>query len=297
MISLDNLIEKFHYYLLLERKLSKVSAEFYLSDTKEFLNWLKKNLEDTSEEEIKKFIRYLGEKKRNSSTVARKISSLRSFFYFLNKEGVISKNPLEEIESPKLKRKLPTVLTISEIEKLFNTLENKKDLEGIRAKAMLELLYATGIRVSELLNLKINDLNLEEGFIRVFGKRDKERIVPMGEPAILAIKEYLNLVRPSLLNKKDISIPYLFLNQRGKKLTRMGFWKILKKYVKLASIEKKITPHTFRHTFATHLLEGGANLRVVQELLGHSNISTTQIYTKINKEYLRQIYDAFHPRR
>ncbi|MEO0096538.1 MAG: site-specific tyrosine recombinase XerD [candidate division WOR-3 bacterium] len=297
MISLDNLIEKFHYYLLLERKLSKVSAEFYLSDTKEFLNWLKKNLEDTSEEEIKKFIRYLGEKKRNSSTVARKISSLRSFFYFLNKEGVISKNPLEEIEAPKLKRKLPTVLTISEIEKLFNTLENKKDLEGIRAKAMLELLYATGIRVSELLNLKINDLNLEEGFIRVFGKRDKERIVPMGEPAILAIKEYLNLVRPSLLNKKDISIPYLFLNQRGKKLTRMGFWKILKKYVKLASIEKKITPHTFRHTFATHLLEGGANLRVVQELLGHSNISTTQIYTKINKEYLRQIYDAFHPRR
>ncbi len=297
MISLDNLIEKFHYYLLLERKLSKVSAEFYLSDTKEFLNWFKKNLEDTSEEEIKKFIRYLGEKKRNSSTVARKISSLRSFFYFLNKEGVISKNPLEEIEAPKLKRKLPTVLTISEIEKLFNTLENKKDLEGIRAKAMLELLYATGIRVSELLNLKINDLNLEEGFIRVFGKRDKERIVPMGEPAILAIKEYLNLVRPSLLNKKDISIPYLFLNQRGKKLTRMGFWKILKKYVKLASIEKKITPHTFRHTFATHLLEGGANLRVVQELLGHSNISTTQIYTKINKEYLRQIYDAFHPRR
>ncbi|MCX7837757.1 MAG: tyrosine-type recombinase/integrase, partial [candidate division WOR-3 bacterium] len=135
------------------------------------------------------------------------------------------------------------------------------------------------------------------GFIRVMGKRNKERIVPIGEPALLAIKEYLNIVRPTLLNKKEISTPYLFLNQRGKKLTRMGFWKILKKYVKLAGIEKKVTPHTFRHTFATHLLEGGANLRIVQELLGHSNISTTQIYTKLNKEYLKQIYNTFHPRR
>ncbi|MEO0086630.1 MAG: site-specific tyrosine recombinase XerD [candidate division WOR-3 bacterium] len=299
MISLNNLIENFHYYLLLERKLSKVSTEFYLSDTKEFLNWLKKDLTEVSEEEIKRFIHHLKEKNRNSSTIARKISSLRSFFYFLNKEGIITKNPIEEIETPKLKRKLPTVLTIAEIEKLFNTLENKKDLEGIRAKAMFELLYATGIRVSELLNLKINDLNLEEGFIKVLGKRNKERIVPMGEPAIWAIKEYLNLVRPLLLkkNQKEMGNPYLFLNHRGKKFSRMGFWKILKKYVKLAGIEKRITPHTFRHTFATHLLEGGANLRIVQELLGHSSISTTQIYTKINKEYLRQIYDAFHPRR
>lgn len=297
MISLDNLIEKFHYYLLLERKLSKVSCEFYLSDIKEFLNWLKKDLSDISEEDIKKFISYLRTRNRNSSTVARKISSLRSFFYFLNKEEITSKNPVEEIETPKLKRRLPTVLTISEVEKLLNTLETKKDKEGIRAKAMFELLYATGIRVSELLNLKINDLNLEEGFVRVIGKRNKERIVPIGEPAILAVKEYLNLVRPSLLNKKELSNPYLFLNQRGKKLSRMGFWKILKKYVKLAGIEKKVTPHTFRHTFATHLLEGGANLRILQELLGHAHISTTQIYTKLNKEYLKQIYNTFHPRR
>lgn len=297
MLSLNNIVERFHYYLLLERKLSKISSEFYLRDTKEFLNWLKKDLAAISEEDIKRFIHYLTTKKRTSSTIARKISSLKSFFYFLNKEGIVSKNPLEEIGAPKIKRKLPTVLTISEMERLFNTLEYKKDKEGIRARAMFELLYATGIRISELLNLKISDLNLEEGFIRVIGKRDKERIVPLGEPAILAIKEYLNLVRPSLLNKKEISIPYLFLNKRGRKLTRMGFWKILKKYVKLASIEKKVTPHTFRHTFATHLLEGGANLRVVQELLGHSNISTTQIYTKLNKEYLKQIYNAFHPRR
>lgn len=297
MISLDNLIEKFHYYLLLERKISKISSEFYLSDTKEFLSWLKKDLSDISEEDIKKFIRHLATKKRNSTTIARKISSLRSFFYFLNKEGMISKNLIEDIDTPKIKRKLPQVLTISEVEKLLNSLETKKDKETIRARAMFELLYATGMRVSELLNLKINDLNLEEGFVRIIGKREKERIVPIGEPAVLAIKEYLNLVRPFLLNKKDISNPYLFLNQRGKKLSRMGFWKILRKYVKLAGIEKKITPHTFRHTFATHLLEGGANLRIVQELLGHANISTTQIYTKLNKEYLKQIYNAFHPRR
>ncbi|MCS7249760.1 MAG: site-specific tyrosine recombinase XerD [candidate division WOR-3 bacterium] len=297
MISLNNLIESFHSYLLLERKLSKSSSEFYLKDTTEFLNWLKKDFTDISEEDIKGFIHYLIIKKRSSSTVARKISSLKSFFYFLNKEGIISKNPLEEIELPKVKRRLPTVLTISEVEKLLNATEYKKDKESIRTKAMFELLYATGIRISELLNLKVNDLNLEEGFIRVMGKRNKERIVPIGEPAILAIKEYLNIVRPTLLNKKEISTPYLFLNQRGKKLTRMGFWKILKKYVKLAGIEKKVTPHTFRHTFATHLLEGGANLRIVQELLGHSNISTTQIYTKLNKEYLKQIYNTFHPRR
>lgn len=297
MKSLNNLIENFHYYLLLERKLSQTSAEFYLSDTKEFLGWIKKDFDKISEEDIKRFIYYLGIKKRNSSTVARKLSSLKSFFCFLNKEKIISQNPLENMETPKIKRKLPQVLTIREIEKLLTTVETKKDNESIRAKAMFELLYATGMRVSELLNLKINDLNLEEGFVRVIGKRNKERIIPIGEPAVLAIKEYLNLVRPFFLNKKNISNPYLFLNQRGEKLTRMGFWKILKKYVKLAGIEKKITPHTFRHTFATHLLEGGANLRIVQELLGHSNISTTQIYTKLNKEYLKQIYNTFHPRK
>lgn len=297
MKSLDNLIEDFYYYLLLERKLSKTSSEFYLKDTQEFLDWIKKDLNEIFEEDIKRFISHLRAKKRNPSTVARKLSSLRSFFYFLNKEEIVPQNPLEDIETPKIKRKLPQVLTIGEVEKLLNTIETKKDNESIRAKAMFELLYATGMRVSEVLNLKINDLNLEEGFVRVIGKRNKERIVPIGEPAILAIKEYLNFVRPSFLNKKDISNPYLFLNQKGGKLTRMGFWKILKRYVKLAGIEKKITPHTFRHTFATHLLEGGANLRIVQELLGHSNISTTQIYTKLNKEYLKQIYNIFHPRR
>ncbi len=297
MKSLDNLIKDFYYYLLLERKLSKTSSEFYLKDTQEFLDWIKKDLNEIFEEDIKRFISHLRAKKRNPSTVARKLSSLRSFFYFLNKEEIVPQNPLEDIETPKIKRKLPQVLTIGEVEKLLNTIETKKDNESIRAKAMFELLYATGMRVSEVLNLKINDLNLEEGFVRVIGKRNKERIVPIGEPAILAIKEYLNFVRPSFLNKKDISNPYLFLNQKGGKLTRMGFWKILKRYVKLAGIEKKITPHTFRHTFATHLLEGGANLRIVQELLGHSNISTTQIYTKLNKEYLKQIYNIFHPRR
>jgi len=297
MTSLDNLIENFSYYLLTERKLSKISTDYYLSDVKFFLTWLKKEVKTISEDEVKEFIHYLSKKGIKPTTLARKISSLKAFFQFLSSEGIIAKNPLEDLPVPKIKRSLPEVLTVSEVEQLIKTTETIKNEEGIRAKALLEVLYATGMRVSELLNLKINDVNLEEGFVRIIGKRNKERIVPLGEPAISAIKEYINLVRPYFLSKKIGLTPYLFLNRRGEKLSRMGFWKILKKYVKMAGIKKKITPHTFRHTFATHLLERGANLRVVQELLGHSNISTTQIYTKMNKEYLKEIYNTFHPRR
>jgi len=297
MTSLANLIENFSYYLLTEKKLSKISADYYLSDVKIFLTWLKKDVKTITEEEIREFIHYLSRKKIKPATLARKISSLKSFFQFLSSEGILTKNPLEELPTPKIKRSLPEVLTVREVEELIKTTEITKNKESIRAKALFELLYATGMRISELLNLKINDLNLEEGFVRIIGKRNKERIVPLGEPAIFAIKEYLNLVRPSFLSQKSELPPYLFLNRRGGKLSRMGFWKILKKYVKIAGIKKKITPHTFRHTFATHLLERGANLRVVQELLGHSNISTTQIYTKMNKEYLKEIYNTFHPRK
>uniref|UniRef100_A0A7V3ZUJ7 Tyrosine recombinase XerC n=1 Tax=candidate division WOR-3 bacterium TaxID=2052148 RepID=A0A7V3ZUJ7_UNCW3 len=297
MTSLDNLIENFSYYLLTERKLSKISTDYYLSDVKFFLTWLKKDVKTINEDEVKEFIRHLSKKGIKPTTLARKISSLKAFFQFLSSEGIIAKNPLEELPVPKIKRSLPEVLTVSEVEQLIKTTETIKNEEGIRAKALLEVLYATGMRVSELLNLKINDVNLEEGFVRIIGKRNKERIVPLGEPAIFAVKEYINLVRPYFLSKKIGLTSYLFLNRRGEKLSRMGFWKILKKYVKMAGIKKKITPHTFRHTFATHLLERGANLRVVQELLGHSNISTTQIYTKMNKEYLKEIYNTFHPRR
>jgi integrase/recombinase XerD len=215
------------------------------------------------------------------------------FFQFLVSEELIKSDPAENIETPKVKKKLPTVLSFQEISKLISNTKGAEP-KDLRARAIIEILYASGLRASELLSLQIDDISFTDSFIRVLGKGDKERIVPIGKPALSALRNYYNLGRSKML--KDRMSAYLFINTHGKKLSRMGLHKILKEYVKKAKIIKHVTPHVFRHSFATHLLEGGANLRAVQEMLGHANIVTTQIYTHIDREYLKEVYKTFHPR-
>jgi len=209
-------------------------------------------------------------------------------------EGIIKTNPCELIESPKLPNNLPTVLTLSEVTRLLDSFKQDSDID-IRNKAMIELLYATGMRVSELLDLNLEDLYLQMGFVRCMGKGSKERIVPIGEIATSAVEVYLQMSRQSLL-KEDIKTSALFLSRLGSRMSRQGFWKILKNQAKQAGIDKEISPHKLRHSFATHLIENGADLRIVQELLGHADISTTQIYTHISKTHLKKVIEQAHPR-
>ena len=205
----------------------------------------------------------------------------------------MTKDPTDDLSSPKLERKLPRVLTVDEVEKLLNQPDTSTPA-GIRDKAMLEVLYATGIRVSELVSLNLDDIELDEGFVRCIGKGSKERVVPMGEIAINALRSYLSKGRPKLVSNPGENA--LFLNHHGRRLTRQGFWKIVKKYAAQLGIRKEITPHTLRHSFATHLLENGADIRAVQEMLGHADISTTQIYTHVTKDRLKDVYARSHPR-
>jgi integrase/recombinase XerD len=229
-----------------------------------------------------------------SSSAARYYSSLKGFFTYLFLSRYITENPIEKISSPKLSKNLPSVLTVEETDSVLSQPDTNNKL-GLRDKAVLELLYACGTRVSELINIKISDLFFADDVIRVFGKGSKERIIPIGSSAVKWINKYLKESRV-LLMKKAKSENYLFLNNRGTKLSRMGVWKIVDRYVKEAGIEKEVHPHTFRHSFATHLLEGGADLRAVQEMLGHADISTTQIYTHIDRDYIKQVHKDFHPR-
>jgi integrase/recombinase XerD len=297
----DLLLDRFSNYLLIERSLTKLSASFYIADVRQFFSVLGKGddikINNKSSDDIRHYIVTLNSLGLASSSVSRKVSSLKLFFRFLVSEGIISSDPSEDIALPKVKKKLPVVLTINEIVQIINSTQTEnqgRTIKDYRTWAMLETLYATGVRISELLSMRMSDISLSEGFIRVFGKGSKERIVPLGKLAIKAIKEYLQLARNKIL--KGRASEYLFLNNRGQKMTRMGFWKILQEYLKKAKITKRVTPHTFRHSFATHLLEGGANLRAVQEMLGHSNIVTTQIYTHIDRKYLKEVYRTFHPR-
>jgi len=230
----------------------------------------------------------------SSTTAARYYSSLKSFFNYLLQNDYIKANPIEKLETPKLEKKLPPVLTVNEVEKILSQPKTEDKL-GLRDKAILELFYACGLRVSELIDLKISSLFFDDEIIRVFGKGSKERLVPIGSSAINWINKYLTKSRP-ILEKKLKSSNFLFLNNHGGKLTRMGVWKIISKYSKEAKINKEVHPHTFRHSFATHLLEGGADLRAVQEMLGHSDISTTQIYTHIDREFIKQEHKQYHPR-
>ncbi len=290
-------INNYMNYLAVEKGLSKNTLESYRRDLEKFIAFVSKHQiskpEEVDRDALNLFIADLKIKGRATSTISRGIASIRSFFNFLLQEGLIDTNPTLELESPKLEKKLPRVLTTGEIDRLLAQ-PLAGDNNGLRDKAMLELLYASGIRVSELVSLNISDFDPRVGFLRCSGKGMKERIVPIGTLAINSVNEYVIRSRPRLLKTNGETA--LFVNQHGNRLTRQGFWKILKKYARKTDIPGEITPHTLRHSFATHLLENGADLRSVQEMLGHSDISTTQIYTQITRRKIREVYDQTHPR-
>jgi len=236
----------------------------------------------------------LKDRNYSSATVARKVAAVKSFFAFLVAERKIQNDPTENISSPKVNKSLPKPLSLTEIDILLAEPAKSSTPEAMRDVAMFELLYASGMRVSELMDLDVNDINLKAGFIRCLGKGSKERIIPIHDRAVRSVKEYISEARPHLLKSKEEQA--LCLNRRGDRLTRQGFWLILKGHAKAAGIKKVVTPHTLRHSFATHILSGGADLRAVQELLGHANISSTQIYTHLTSEHVRHAYDKAHPR-
>lgn len=243
---------------------------------------------------ILSFIMALRDRKYASSTVARKVAAIKSFFHFLVAEGIVKSDPTENLDSPKVGKSLPRTLSTEEVDELLEQPSRMTTPEALRDKAMLELLYATGMRVSELTSLNVDDLSLSAGYVRCVGKGNKERLVPVYPQALKAVEEYLLGGRPQLARCQEENA--LFLNHRGDRLTRQGFWLIVKAYAKQAGVPQDITPHTLRHSFATHMLNSGADLRSVQELLGHANISTTQIYTHLTADRMRQVYDEAHPR-
>ena len=285
------------HYLKVERGLSENTIASYGIDLKLFLEDLREN-EIPSFKQVNKevIVNYMQAEKNNNkanSSILRSVSSLRKFFQYLAQEKIIEKDPMLLIDTPKKKQHLPQVLTKEEVEKLLHS-PNTGQVLGLRDRAMLELMYATGLRISEIINLKLEDLHLTMGTLQTLGKGHKERIVPVGDEAIKWINRYLEEARPKLLKQKRSN--YLFLNFHGNNLTRQGVWKNLKAEVRKAGIQKNITPHTLRHSFATHILENGADLRIVQELLGHADISTTQIYTHLSNKQLADIYNRAHPR-
>lgn len=294
---MDEWIARFVEYLTIERGLSTNTLESYERDLQHFRAYLQKRgstlLDDVREHHISSYLGYLHDEGRANSTISRNLASIRSFFHFLVREECIQNDPTLHVETPKIEKRLPRVLTPEEVERLLRA-PDQTTIAGLRDAAMLELLYATGIRVSELVSLSCGDVHLSSGFLRCMGKGGKERIIPIGEYAVQALSTYLQVGRPAFLRDSDEDA--LFLNHHGTQMSRQGFWKILKKYAQEAQIIKDITPHTLRHSFATHLLERGADLRAVQEMLGHADISTTQIYTHVTRGRLREIYASAHPR-
>jgi len=284
--------------LTLERNLSDNTVLSYKNDINALIRFVEdRHIDDPSKIDsnvLSSFFKTLQKIGLSKTSAARYYSSLKGFFTYLHVNKYITKNPIERVPAPKLSKTLPGVLSVDEVNRVLSQPDTDDKL-GLRDKAILEILYACGIRVSELIGLKISGLLFNEEIIRVFGKGSKERLIPIGSSAVNWVNEYLKKSRP-LLEKKMKSEGYLFLNSRGTKLSRMGVWKIVDRYVKKAGIEKEVHPHTFRHSFATHLLEGGADLRAVQEMLGHSDISTTQIYTHIDRDYIKQVHKQFHPR-
>lgn len=297
-MNIDNAIDNYIDYIASEKGLSRNTISSYSTDLKRFSLYLSGSgtveVQTITTDNILKFLSLLKDSRLSSSSRIRYQVTIRNFFKFMLKEGILKKDPVQILEIPKRDRKLPQVMNEQEVEQLLNAPSSLKDENRqARDRAMLELLYATGLRVSELVGLRLNSLEMTVGYIRVKGKGSKERIVPMGDFAKEAIARYINESRHAYL-KHDTD--YLFLTQQGNLFTRQGFWKLLKTYLKILDITKHITPHTMRHSFATHLLSHGADLRSVQLMLGHSDISTTQIYTHINAEMLRRMYDKYHPR-
>ena len=283
----DDIIE-YMKYLVMERKLSDNTTYSYYNDLLKTSVYFKKDLKSLNTADIKKYISSLNESDRS---IAHLVAALRSFYKFLIINKKIKSSPMNLINPPKLSKKIPKVLNIDEVDKLLNIkLENEFDY---RNKAMLELMYACGLRVSEIVSLKLTDVDLVNSILKVFGKGSKERIIPIGEYANAALSIYINHYRDLLLKNKTSD--YLFINNQGKEMSRVGFFKMLKKLALKEGIKRDFSPHTLRHSFATHLLDSGADLRSIQELLGHSSISTTQIYTHVSKENIRKDYDEFHP--
>lgn len=294
---MEGYVNEFINYLAVERGLAQNTLESYGRDLRQFETYLHSGkmeiLKDSNRNTILGYLSNLQSKGRAVSTISRNLAAIKSFYQYLVRERYLDKDPAASLESPKLEKKLPKILSIHEVEELLKQ-PNILLPTGLRDKAMLELLYATGIRVSELISLNISDVNLDMGYIKCYGKGSKERIVPLGSIAAKCVQEYIAKGRPKLV--RTYEEPALFVNHHGNRLTRQGFWKIIKKYAQEANITKEITPHTLRHSFATHLLENGADLRSVQEMLGHADISTTQIYTHVTKNRLKEVYDKTHPR-
>lgn len=294
-LKFEEVLQVFLDFLSVEKGLSSNTVFSYSRDIqklyqffqKEKLSWLK-----AGEEDLVRFIHHQSRAGLSPRSMARVISSMKSFYRFLVLDGIFKKNPAVNLSSPKTWLALPKFLTVKQVETLLKQ-PDEESVHGIRDKAMLELLYATGLRASELITLKTNDLNLEDGFLLCLGKGGKERLVPVGGSAVKAIRQYLDDARPKLLKRPS---EFLFVTQRGGAFTRQGFWKLLKGYAQKAGLDSKISPHILRHSFATHLLERGADLRSVQLMLGHSQITTTQVYTHVSRKRLRRAYDKFHPR-
>lgn len=298
----ENLIIDFKFYLKLEKSLSDNSIDAYLRDIKKLAAFTSKKASEIDLKELNNFIENLEKTNPKNDedlllsarSQARIISGIKAFFFFLIQEDIIIEDPSSLLEAPKIGRKLPEVLSVEEIDLIQQQIDLSKP-EGHRNKAIIETLYSCGLRVSELTSLKISDLHFKEGFILVTGKGTKQRLIPIGEHAIDQILFYMQHYRESLTFHEEFS-DILFLNRRGKQLSRVMIFTIVKNLVKKAEINKNVSPHTFRHSFATHLIEGGADLRAVQEMLGHESIITTEIYTHIDREYLKQVVNDFHPR-
>ena len=291
------LLERFAEFLTLEQGSSARTDESYARDLHRLAEWAVTHGASApallTAAHLREFVYYLKDLGLSPASIRRGVSAIRTWFKFLMAEGVVKADPSERLETPRKWRTLPEVLTAAEVERLLGAIPLEEPL-AFRDRAMLELAYGAGLRVGEWITLTVSDLMLDEGVVRVFGKGSKERLVPVGGSATGAVALYLRELRPRLERGHGAGV--LFLNARGAPLSRMGAWKILRKYVQLAGITKAVTPHTLRHSFATHLLEGGADLRSVQEMLGHADISTTQIYTHVDREYLRSVHRQYHPR-
>jgi integrase/recombinase XerD len=294
---MKELIASFLDYMSVERGLAKNTIMAYREDLSAYAAFLaKKGITSVSAPTKNDIINFMLSQKDSgigATSIARRLAAIRMFYRFLVRERILRDDPTTLIDSPKLWKKIPETLSVNEIEALIAQ-PQMRSKQGIRDKAILEIMYATGMRISEVVNLKALDLNLEVGFLRCVGKGNKERVIPLGKKAILAVSKYLQSVRPGLLKNKTSDC--LFISRLGSKISRQSLWKLIKRYAKEARIKKPMKPHILRHSFATHLLEHGADLRSVQEMLGHSNIATTQIYTHINKDRLKAVHKMFHPR-
>ena len=293
----EDMLDSYLTYLVVIKGLSKNTAHSYKTDIEKLFKYLEKNGIDSITQiqpnHLSDFVVDLNISGLSIKSINRCIVSIKQFFKYLLLENVLIKDPTVDLIAPKMKRSIPDVLSLEDIEKILSA-PDISTFEGLRDSAMLEVLYASGLRVTELVDLTLSDLNQEHGYLVVFGKGSKERLVPIGQTSLKKIKDYLSLSRPNLI--KDKISDYLFITRRGSNFTRQGFWKIVKNYSNKVGIKKSISPHTIRHSFATHLLENGADLRTIQVLLGHSDISTTQIYTHVEGKRLKEIHEKFHPR-